>query len=199
MRKIIVTNIVSLDGYYEGPGGNVMALPMDEAFDAYNLARMQQAGSVLLGRTSFEFFSAYWPGVADHPEEPEENRAYSPTNRELSRGWNRLPKVVVSDTYRLAADHPWHDTTTVVARDRIGAWVEAQREQSDDDIVVFGSHMMWNGLLQQGMVDELHLMVGSSAFGDGTPIFTAPVDGLRSVDARQLEGSDNVLLVYAAR
>ena len=36
MRKLIVTNIVSIDGYYEGPGGNVMAMNMDDAFNAYN-------------------------------------------------------------------------------------------------------------------------------------------------------------------
>ena len=49
MRQVIVSNIMSLDGYYEGPGGNVMVLNMDEAFDAYNLERIRAAGTVLLG------------------------------------------------------------------------------------------------------------------------------------------------------
>jgi hypothetical protein len=52
MRKLIVANIVSMDGYYEGPGRNVMLLPMDGAFDDYNLERMRAAGTVLLGHTS---------------------------------------------------------------------------------------------------------------------------------------------------
>jgi hypothetical protein len=46
MRKVIVNNIMSLDGYYEGPGRNVMIMNMDEAFDAYNLERIQAAGTV---------------------------------------------------------------------------------------------------------------------------------------------------------
>jgi hypothetical protein len=37
MRQLIVANIMSLDGYFEGPGGNVMALPMDDFFDEHNL------------------------------------------------------------------------------------------------------------------------------------------------------------------
>jgi hypothetical protein len=64
VRSVIVSNIMSLDGFYEGPGQNVMALNMDEAFDAYNLERIRSAGTVLLGRTSYEGFSSYWPGIA---------------------------------------------------------------------------------------------------------------------------------------
>lgn len=45
MRKLIVCNIVSLDGYYEGPGGDVMALPFDEAFDEYNAKRLRAAAA----------------------------------------------------------------------------------------------------------------------------------------------------------
>ena len=113
MRPVIVCNIMSLDGYYEGPGRNVMALNMDEAFDAYNLERIRSAGTVLLGRTSYEGFSSYWPGIADAPMDPE-NRALSDDNRELSRIYNRVEKAVVTDSYTPPAVNPWHDTTTVV-------------------------------------------------------------------------------------
>ncbi len=58
MRKLIVCNAMSLDGYYEGPGKNVMALfdyrweayPTDESFDAYNAERLRAADTLLLGR-----------------------------------------------------------------------------------------------------------------------------------------------------
>ena len=52
MRKLIVCNIVSLDGYYEGRGGDVMALPFDEGFD-YNAERLRAADTLLLGRKSY--------------------------------------------------------------------------------------------------------------------------------------------------
>ena len=70
MRTVVVSNIVSLDGSFEGPGGDVMALNMDAAFDAYNLERIRAAGTVLLGRRSFEGFSSYWPQIADAPSDP---------------------------------------------------------------------------------------------------------------------------------
>ena len=49
MRKLIVTNIMSLDGYFEGPGRDVMALPMDRFFDEHNLERLRAADTLLLG------------------------------------------------------------------------------------------------------------------------------------------------------
>src|SRR6266513_1362116 len=91
MHRLIVVNIMSLDGCYEGPGRNVMALPMDEAFDAYNLERMRAADTVLLGATSYRMFSGFWPGMADNP-------SASPTNREFARRYNQIAKVVVSNT-----------------------------------------------------------------------------------------------------
>lgn len=66
MSKLIITNIMSLDGCYEGPGRNVMALPMDGAFDSYNLERMKAADTVLLGGNSYKLFSSFWPGMANN-------------------------------------------------------------------------------------------------------------------------------------
>jgi len=195
MRQVIVSNIMSLDGYYEGPGRNVMVLNMDEAFDAYNLERIRAAGTVLLGRSSFEGFSSYWPGIADAPADPG-NRALSADNRELSRIYNNLPKAVVSDTYTVPVDNPWHQVTSVIGRADAASWLSAERELGSGDILIFGSRTTWNGLLIQGLVDELHLMISPAALGNGTPIFEAPVD-LALLDARRFDGSSNVLLRYA--
>ena len=99
MRKLIVSNIISLDGYYEGPGKNVMVLfdyrldayPMDESFDAYNAERLRAADTLLLGRTMYDQFKGYWPSVADDPNAP-------PITREISRLDNAINKVVISDS-----------------------------------------------------------------------------------------------------
>jgi len=196
MRKVIVCNIMSLDGYYDGPGHDVMVLPMDDAFDAHNLERIRSAGTVLLGRTSYEGSSSYWPHIADHPPQPATNRAHSETNRELSRIYNRLEKVVVSDGYAPATDNPWHATTTVLARSDVGPWIGERRAEHGGDILVYGSRTLWNGLLADDLVDELHLMIGAVALGGGTPIFDGPVRGLTLLEARRFDGSDNVVLRY---
>jgi dihydrofolate reductase len=197
VRSVIVSNIISLDGSFEGPGGDVMALNMDAAFDAYNLERIRAAGAVLLGRRSFEGFSSYWPHIANAPHDPL-NRALSEDNRELSRLYNPIPKIVVSDGLVVPADNPWHGVTTVVPRAAAGARLTAEKQRGTGDILVFASRTMWNGLLAQGLIDEVHLMVGPRALAGGTPTFDRPTD-LRLLDARPSEGSDNVLLRYAVR
>jgi dihydrofolate reductase len=194
MRKIVVSNIMSVDGYYEGAGHNVMVLNMDEAFDAYNLERIRAAGLVVLGRNSFEGFSSYWPGIADAPADPD-NRALSPDNRELSRIYNQLPKAVVSDSYTVPSDNPWYQVTTVISRADSAEWLAAEKERAGGDILIFGSRTMWNSLLANGLVDELHLMISPAALGNGTPVFEVPVD-LALREARRFDGSDNVLLRY---
>lgn len=64
------------------------------------------------------------------------------------------------------------------------------------DILVHGSRTLWNSLLADGLVDELHLLVGAVVLGGGTPIFDAPSKGLTLLEARRSDGSDNVLLRY---
>ena len=197
MRTVVVSNIVSLDGFFEAPGGDVMALNMDAAFGAYNLERIRAAGTVLLGRRSFEGFSSYWPRIADAPHDPLD-RALSDDNRELSRLYDPIPKIVVSDGLVVSVDNPWHGVTTVVPRAAAAATVSAEKQRGTGDILVFASRTMWNGLLAQGLVDEIHLMVGPRALAGGTPTFDRPTD-LQLLDVRRPDGSDNVLLRYAVR
>lgn len=194
MRRIVVNNIASLDGFYADPNGNPTVLNMDGTFDAYNLERLRAADTVLLGRTSFEGFGSYWPGIAGAPEDPE-NRALSPDNREISRLYNRVPKVVVSDSLTVPADHPWAGTTTVIPQDDAGAWLEQAKPAGNGDILVFGSRIMWNGLLALGLVDELHLTISPAVLTQGVPLFLHPAS-LTLLEARPFEGSGNVLLRY---
>jgi dihydrofolate reductase len=90
---------MSLDGFYEGPGKNVMVLfdyrwadyPMDESFDAYSAERLHAADTLLLGRTLYDGFRGFWPSVADDPNA-------TPIQREISRLNNAMDKVAKSDS-----------------------------------------------------------------------------------------------------
>jgi len=192
MRKLIVCNIVSLDGYYEGPGKDVMALPFDEAFDDYNAERLRAADTLLLGRTSFEGFKGYWPPVADNPD-------VRPVEREISRRNNAIDKVVISDTLTPQQTTPWRNTRIVkraVAHDEVA---ELKRQRGKE-ILVLGSHTLWNDLLTAGLVDELHLMIGPAFLGAGTPVFEGGTRvALRLLGSRTLKDSELVLVRYEAR
>lgn len=205
MRKLIVTNIVSLDGYFEGPGGNVMAMPMDRAFDAYNAERLRGAGTVLLGRETYDGMRAFWPRQAEDTD-PRllELLADDPSRlehvREISRRNNAVGKLVVSDSLKPDDTEPWRDTTRVIGRAQAHDAIAELKRGNGGDIVTFGSRTLWNDLLRAGLVDELHLMVGPVVLGGGTLAFEQPTaEPLRLIDTRRWDGSDNVLLVYAAK
>ncbi len=192
MRKLIVCNIVSVDGYYSGPDGDVMVMPFDEAFDDYNAERLRAADTLLLGRRSFEGFKGYWPAVADNPD-------VRPVEREISRLNSAIGKVVVSDTLTPADTVPWTNTRIVRRADAHDA-VRELKGRDGGEILVLGSHALWNDLLSAGLVDELHLMIGPALLGAGIPLFEAGSrHALRLLDARQLEGSQLVLVRYAGR
>jgi dihydrofolate reductase len=195
MRKLIVSNLVSLDGYYTGPGDNVMVLPLDEAFDAYNAERLRAADTLLLGRTTYDGFRGFWPSVADDP-----NPQWTPTHREISRLDNAIDKVVISDSITAEQTEPWHASTRIIRRADAHEQLAELKRQPGNDILVFGSHTLWNDLLANDLVDELHLMIGHVILGGGTPAFDGqPPVSLRLIDLRRWDGSDNVLVQYEVR
>ena len=110
MRKLIVSNLISLDGYASGPGGDVMALPFDTTFSDYNLEVMQAADTLVSGATTYRGFLSYWPPIADDPAQPEVERAISRRHRELEH-------LVVSNSLTAEETGPWRENTRIVRRD----------------------------------------------------------------------------------
>ena len=200
MRKLIVCNIMSLDGHFEGPDGNVMALPMDGFFDEHNLERLRAADTLLLGATTYTGLKGYWPAVAANPEASPAvavNPGVADIHRETGLRNDEIQKVVVSDSLTADDTAPWTQTTTIVRRAGARPAVAGLKDQPGKDILMFGSRTLWNDLLVAGLVDELHLMVGATVLGGGTPAFGAgPVPPLRLASARRRDGSDNLLLRY---
>jgi dihydrofolate reductase len=193
MRKLIVSNIISLDGYYEGPGENVMALPMDEAFDAYNAERLRAADTLLLGHNTYEGFKGFWPSMADDPNA-------RPVHREISRLDNAIDKVVISDNMTPEETEPWHKNTRIIRGADAHEQIAKLKRQPGKDILVFGSRTLWNDLLAHDLVDELHLMIGNVVLDGGTPIFDGqPAVSLRLIDMRKWDNSDNLLARYEGR
>jgi dihydrofolate reductase len=199
MRKLIVANIMSLDGYVEGPGGDVMALPMDGFFDEHNLERLRAADTLLLGATTYLGLKGFWPAVAEDPAVSPAvaaDPAVADLHREIGQRNNRIDKVVVSDSLTADDTAPWTGTTTIVGRADAHKAVAELKDRPGGDILMFGSRTLWNDLLAAGLVDELHLMVGAAVLGDGTPAFTGPAPRLRLLATRRRDGSDNLLVVY---
>ena len=200
MRKLIVCNILSLDGRVEGPGGNVMALPMDHFFDEHNLERLRAADTLLLGATTYLGLKGYWPAVAADPAVSPAvaaNPGLADLHRETGQRNDRIEKVVVSDSLTADDTAPWTGSTTIVPRADAHRVVAELKDRPGGDILVFGSPTLWNDLLAAGLVDELHLMLGAAVLGGGAPAFGAgPFPPLRLLGTRRRQGSGNLLLRY---
>lgn len=190
MRKLIVFNITSLDGYHTGRDNDVsvMVPMMGAVFDTYNAELLRAADVHLVGRVSFHLFEGFWPQVAEHPESEE----WTPEQRELSKAGESATTVVVSDTVR--SDWPG---VRVIRRSAAHREIAELKRQPGKDILVTGSRTLWNDLLAHDLVDEIHLMIGNVLLGDGIPAFDGKPDAsLRLLGTRTWESSDNVVLRY---
>lgn len=190
MRKIIVYNAVSLDGFHTGLGNDVSVMfpMMGDVFDSYNTELLRGADVQLMGRVSFELFQSFWPRVAENPGSDE----FSDAQRELSQAGRSVRGIVVSDTLQGS----WQGLR-ILRRQEARAQIAALKRQPGKDILITGSRTLWNDLLAHGLVDEIHLLVGSRILGQGVPVFAggAP-QTLRLLGARTWEGSGSVLLRY---
>jgi dihydrofolate reductase len=109
----------------------------------------------------------------------------------------RRPGGRKSDSLTPDQTEPWQETTRVIGRADAHEQIAALKRQPGKDILVFGSRTLWNDLLANELVDELHLMIGPVVVGAGTPIFDGrPAGTLRLIDLRSWDGSENVLVRY---
>jgi len=162
MGKIVVTEFISLDGVVEDPGGAEdfehggwsFEFSRGEEGDKFKVDETMTTDALLLGRVTYEGFADAWPK----------------RDGEFADKFNNMPKYVVSSTL---SDPDWTNTR-VLDGDPVAA-VTKLKQDVDGEIVVHGSPQLARTLLDNGLVDELRLMVfpvilgsGKRLFGDGS-------------------------------
>ncbi len=166
MRKIIVSEFLTLDGVMQAPGGpdedrsggfehGGWQMPYFDDIGARMLIEgIAGSGGFVLGRRTYEIFAAYWPTA---PAEVQE----------FAEPLNNLPKFVVSKTLREPL--AWNNST-LIAGDVVNE-IAKLKLQSGNDLRVIGSGELVQTLMKHDLVDEYDLMIHPLVLGSGKHLF----------------------------
>jgi dihydrofolate reductase len=158
MRKIIVFNSVSLDGYFTDPNGDMSwahAGSDDAEWNAFVGANASGSGQLLFGRITYELMAGYWPT----PQALQNNPV-------VAEGMNRMPKVVFSRTL----DNVSWSNTTLVKGDLASA-ARKLKQEPGPNMVILGSGSIVSQLASEGLIDEYQFVVNPIALGKGRTMF----------------------------
>ena len=185
MRRIVVTEFISIDGVVEDPGGAegtdfggwVFKFNDDEG-SKYKLDEVNDHDAMLLGRVTYEGFADAWPGRTDDVG--------------FADKMNSMPKYVVSRSLKEAT---WNNST--ILSGELDLDVTALKNQDGGDILVAGSASLVPALASLDLVDEYRLMVFPIVLGHGKRLFdgVTGTPSFKLVDAKPL-ASGTVILTY---
>ena len=182
MRKIIVFNQVSLDGYFVDKNGDMSwAHKNDAEWNTFVADNAKGDATLLFGRITYDLMARFWP------------TAYAMESMPIvAAGMNRLPKVVFSRTLDQAT---WNNTRVV--KGDLSAEVRKMKEKTGSDMVIMGSGSVVSQLAQDRLIDEYEVVVNPIVLGQGRTMF----EGLKEKLNLQLTktrtfGNGNVFLSY---
>lgn len=167
MRKIVVTEFLSIDGVMEDPqewhfpffDDNAAKLKLDE---------VMETGALVLGRITWEGFAAAWPGLGrDMAREPEPTDAL--VENIFTDRFNWMPKYVVSDSLNVS-DTVWNNTHLIRGNDLMER-LTALKQEDGKHLYIHGSGKLVSSLVPTGLIDEYHLMVHPVIVGKGQRLF----------------------------
>jgi dihydrofolate reductase len=184
MRRLIVFNHVSLDGYFTDAQSDMSFARNDvpdAEWDAFVAGNASGGGMLVFGRITYELMASFWPTPLAAENMPV-----------VAQQMNALPKIVFSRTLDKVS---WNNTKLV--KGDPAEEIRRLKQEPGADMVIFGSGSIVSQLAQAGLIDEYQIVVDPVALGQGRTMFEGIKDKLtlRLIRTRTF-GNGNVLLCY---
>ena len=155
MRKVVMFNLITLDGYFEGLNHEIDWHNVDEEFNDFSIEQLQIFEPILFGRVTYEMMASYWPMPAALSDDPV-----------VADLMNSHSKIVFSNTLQSPA---WNNTRLVTGE--AGVEIKKLKDQPGKDMVIFGSGKLVASLTEQRLIDEYRFIVNPVALGSGHTLF----------------------------
>ena len=184
MRKIVMFNLISLDGYFAGEDGNIDWHMVDDEFNEFAINQTSEFRGIIFGRTTYELFESFWPVALKDPKT-------SPEDRKIAQMIDDVWKIVFSKSLKQAS---WKNTKLYHEIDpkEVKKW----KQYDGKDIAIFGSGTIVQQFANLGLIDEYRILFNPVILGKGKPLFKdVKQQNLKLVSTRSFKNG-NVLLTY---
>jgi dihydrofolate reductase len=182
MRRLLVFNMVSLDGYFvDGKKEMSWAHKNDEEWNTFAGGNASGSGVLLFGRVTYEMMASYWPSPMALKNSPV-----------VAKGMNEMPKIVFSRTLDSVS---WNNTTLL--KGDLAAEVRKLKGETGPDMVILGSGSIVSQLAQHNLIDEYQLALSPIVLGQGRTLFEGLTDKLRlRLTKSRIFGNGTVFACY---
>jgi dihydrofolate reductase len=182
MAKLIVFNMVSADGFFEGKNRELNWHTVDADFNNFSIAQLEAADTLIFGRVTYELMASYWPTPDVMKNDPI-----------VAEKMNSLRKVVFSTTL---TGSDWKNVE--LHSGNVASVVDTLKKSGQKDIMVLGSGTLASVLGTLNLVDEYRFMISPILLGQGRSLFSGFLNRvpLRLIESRPF-ASGNVVLRYA--
>ena len=182
MRKVVLSNMTTANGFFEGPTpGDIYWHHVDDEFFKEANSLLDSVDTLLFGRKTYQGMAEYWTSEAAKTDDPV-----------ITAKMNNYDKIVFSTTLDKAG---WNKTRLI--KTKVAEEMTKLKNQPGKDMVIFGSSDLASSFLEMGLLDEIRMFVNPIILGDGKPMFKGVREKieLKLLNTRTF-GNGNVMIVY---
>ncbi len=181
MRKLILFNLITLDGFFEGENHSIEWHNVDEEFNEFAVEQLFTADILLFGRKTYELMAGYWTTPEAIKDDPI-----------VARMMNKISKIVISKTLTEAN---WENTRLIT--ENVFEEITRLKNLPGKNIFIFGSAELASSFRKMNLIDEYYIMVNPVVIGHGKPLFPhVNQDFKLKLLSTKVFRSGNVMLYY---